>query len=744
MNPEDPKTVVTTPGQVTAVDFSAKHKCPECGFEVPLSVTKCPKDGTDLTDTLGEGRKLVGNYEFLEFVGSGGMGVIYKARHPVLKRLVAVKMLHSHLMNEAVIKRFQHEAQAVSGLSHPNVIKVHDFGLSEHGQPYMVMDFLEGKPLSVVLKQGPLRLEAVLNIAIQIAEALQHAHERGVLHRDLKPSNIMVTDYDCAFPEAKLVDFGIAKIMENESTRMTQTGELIGTPQYMSPEQCRGGELDARSDVYSLGCVMFEAITGKPPFSGESMVSVIVDQISKPARTLAEVRPDMTFAVEVEELLAKALAKEPADRFQSMNALLEETIRVQKLVAQAESTQYSKWRLLRLNREQKQLFLLSAAAAFSLLGIVSSVLYFVKVVNVQAAERADKAAVPPEKKMANRPIQFLDRVQEERNKERLAMIGYVDHRKFDRAFAERFFREDIGVTRLDCSDSKIDDPSLAYLSNQKHLGDLNLEDTLVTDAGMAYLPLMPFLCGLNLDNTKIGDAGLKFVGQIRALNYLTLRDCEKVTDKGIAYLRGRNLYSLILDKTGVTEKCLPIISEMVNMQNLTFNRCNAKLTDGGAKYIANLKRMEFLGLDKQEVSDAWCAAAANMPLLKQLEFGGNKFTAAGIKSLSRLPKLDHLNLHSCHLGNDCMPIFGKFQNLTFLDISWNAFDDAGLAAFAASKPKIEDVRMRGCWAITDAGIPSLYSAKGVKKLDLRETKVTPGCLAALKKARPDLELIEKD
>lgn len=742
MNPEDRKTIVTVPGQGFAKDFSGKHACPECGFEVPLSVTKCPKDGTDFSDTLGEGRKLVGNYEFLEFVGSGGMGVIYKARHPILKRLVAVKMLHSHLMNDAVVKRFQHEAQAVSSLSHPNIIKVHDFGLSEHGQPYMVMDFLEGKPLSVILKGGPLRFEAVLNIAIQIAEALQHAHEHGVLHRDLKPSNIMVTDHDCAFPEAKLVDFGIAKIMENESTRMTQTGELIGTPQYMSPEQCRGGELDARSDVYSLGCVMFEAITGKPPFSGESMVAVIVDQISTPARSLGEVRPDMAFSVEVEELLAKALAKEPADRFQSMNALLEETIRVQKLVAQAESIRRSKWRILRLNRDQRHLLVLAVAALFSLIGVISSVLYFVVEVKLDAVRKAKAANERDEQSLRSPPVQFLDRLQEERLKERTAMIKYVQPDLLDPEFAERFLEDDLHIGKLDCEDSKIDDQSLIKISNQKRLVDLSLSGTKVTDKGMIYLPLLVKLSGLNLDKTLVTDNGLKFVAQLPSLKYLTLRDC-KVTDRGISFLKGRNLYSLILDGTLVTDNCIATIAGMNNMQNLTFNRC-ANMSNVAAKAISQLQRMDFLGLEGTHVNDAGCVWLAKLPLLKQLEFGNNSITAGGIRNLSKLPSLERLNVHSCHLNNDSLPYFSKFAKLNHLSLSWNGFDDAGLAAFAASQPKIEWVEMRGCWAITDAGIASLCSIKKLKKLDLRDTKMTSEGLAALKKARPDIKLMQND
>ena len=471
------------------------------------------------------------------------------------------------------------------------------------------------------------------------------------------------------------------------------------------------------------------------------MVSVIVDQISKPARTLCEVRPDMTFAVEVEDLLAKALAKDPADRFQSMNALLEETIRVQKLVAQAEIRRHSRWRFLRLNRDQRHLLLLGCAAFFSLLGIISSVFYFVKTVKIRAAHEADLASHPRAGSLRNRPAQFLDRVQQERVKERSAMMKYIQPDLLDPDFAERFLSDNLSITKLDCEDSKIDDKALIKISNQKRLVDLNLKGTKVTDNGMIYLPLLIYLCGLNLDNTTVTDNGMKFVAQLPSLNYLSLRDL-KVSDRGVAYLRRCNLFSLLLDGTQVTDKSLAIVGEMLNLRTLTLNRC--KISNAGAKYISKLKNLEFIGLDKCGIGDAWLQEAAKLPALKQAELGGNKFTASGVKSIARLPAMEHLNLHSCQLSNESMGYFNKFPKLNYLEVSWNGFDDAGLANFAASQPKIEEVRMRGCWAITDAGIPHLYSIKRMKKLDLRETPVSAQCLAALKKARPDLTLIEED
>lgn len=736
---EDAKTLVTAQGDLdTKTALAPKHACPQCGFEVPLSVTQCPKDGTAIGGDA-EGRKLVGNYEFLEFVGSGGMGVIYKARHPVLKRLVAVKMLHSHLMNEMIAKRFQHEAEAVSGLSHPNIIAVHDFGLSEHGQPYMVMDFIEGKTLSAILRQGPLRVPAVINIVIQLAEGLQHAHEHGVLHRDLKPSNIMVTDYDCDFPEAKIVDFGIAKIMENDSTRVTQTGELIGTPQYMSPEQCRGGTLDARSDIYSLGCVMFEAITGKAPFAGETMVSVIVDQISKPARTLSEVRPDMTFPLELEEMLAKALAKDPQDRFQSMNEFLHEAIEVQKLVAQAEMTRQSKGRIFRLNRDQRQVMLLSIAAGFSLLGVCSSALWFAKTVHSQEFRRANAVADPVA--LENRPKQLQNRVQIERNKERLAMIAYVDHAKLDRAFADRFFRDDFGLERLDCHNSKFDDTALSLLSNQKMLKRLNLSDTAVTDAGMAFLPLLPMLYEVNVSEDGITDEGVKQIARIPALNYLSLNGNHEITDKGLLYLKNRHLHGLLMSGLNITDAGVESISHIPTLEQLQVNGCK-KLTDESAKSIAKCRQLDFLVMEDTGVADAGAAAISHLPHLKQLDFGNNKkLTARGVKALSALPVLARLGLNSSPFAGDWIACFDKFKTLKHLGLCWTGITDADMAQMVSAVTKLDCLEIRGCWNLTDAALKSIAGMKNLKKIEIRDCKFSTPAVDALRKARPKLEVV---
>lgn len=732
--PDDGKTLVSTQGHGSPSEFSGKHPCPTCGLEVPLSVTKCPQDGTVIADTLGEGRKLVGNYEFLEFIGSGGMGVIYKARHPVLKRLVAVKMLHSHLMNEMIVKRFQHEAQAVSSLSHANVIAVHDFGLSEHGQPYMVMDFVDGKPLSEVLKQGPMGLVPVINIAIQIAEGLQHAHEHGVLHRDLKPSNIMVTDADCDFPEAKIVDFGIAKIMETNSTRVTQTGELIGTPQYMSPEQCRGGELSACSDVYALGCVMFEAITGKPPFSGESMVSVIVDQISKPARSLGEVRPDIQFPIELEDLIAKMLAKEPVDRFQSMNAFLKEAIEVQKIIAQREKRKKAIWRFFKLNRDQRHLLLLSIAASFTLIGVASSALLMVKTVQEKAQQKIPPPA-PANPVVVNRvPEGVPAEVVRQIAKDRVDLLSYVDRNRIDDEMLKRFLYTDIGVKVLNLRDTKVTDEGLLYVARQHSLRQLHLANTKISDKGLRTLQDMKWLNELNVDKTQITSAGMEYLAKLPNLIFLSI-SWTKVDNPGLEHLLQSNVLQLHVRSNAIGDKSLRIISKIKSLELLNLGDCR-NIPDSAFGHLAKLPKLQTLWLENTSTSDSTIPYIAKIRTLKELELIGTSVTINGIKQLSRLPNLDHLKYRGQPIDPSWVPVLAKFPKLIKLGFSSTNIDDATLAALAKQMPRVENIDLENCKGVTDAGLTSIRKLKRLFWTKVTGTSVTPAAVEDYKRHPP--------
>ena len=307
--------------------------CVVCSGTFQGDITVCPNDGGPLTSLVvdkKEGDIIAEKYQILEVLGAGGMGKVYKAKHLLMNRTVAIKTLLPQAVSNAIaLKRFQQEAQACSALNHPNLLTVYDFGITPDGLPYLVMDFLEGISLADAMPDGNhMPMRRCLPIFMQICMGLAHAHEHGVIHRDLKPANIMLIDYDGTADFVKIVDFGIAKIVKDEDDEnvehLTQTGEVFGSPLYMSPEQCRGKTLDARSDIYSFGCVMFRTLTGKPPFGGSDRLEAMFNQINQEAPKLCDMSTDLTATPEMESVVLKCLAKDPADRYQSMSEILPE------------------------------------------------------------------------------------------------------------------------------------------------------------------------------------------------------------------------------------------------------------------------------------------------------------------------------------------------------------------------------------------------------------------------------------
>ena len=255
----------------------------------------------------------LGRYQVLERLGRGGMAEVYKGYHPKLDRHVAIKILHGYLAEgEDFLARFEREARAVANLRHPNIVQIFDFDVHDE-QYYMVMELIEGGTLTEWSKKeiGDIDLRTILNIMEQVASALDYAHNQGIVHRDIKPSNILVNENGGIF----LTDFGIARIVSGSQTQFTATGALIGTPAYMSPEQCRGEEISQVSDIYSLGIILFELLTGQQPFEAKTPLSVLQKHIKEPIPNLRLHRSDLPPTIDL--VIAKTLAKQPADRYQT-------------------------------------------------------------------------------------------------------------------------------------------------------------------------------------------------------------------------------------------------------------------------------------------------------------------------------------------------------------------------------------------------------------------------------------------
>ncbi|MFI5256954.1 MAG: protein kinase [Gemmatimonadales bacterium] len=294
--------------------------CSQCGREYETTARFCPADGTALrpkdSDTL-VGRVLADRYHILKRIGEGGMGRVYLGEHVKMNRQCAIKVMSPALVNDhESAARFAREASSAARIIHPNVAAVFDYGESE-GLIYLVMEYVEGEPLSRILaREAPLSVERALELARQIADGLGAAHELGIVHRDLKPDNILVARTRAGKEVPKVVDFGIAKaVQDNSNDALTRTGLVIGTPEFMSPEQLLGDPIDARSDLYALGCILHLMLTASPPFAATTREQMIKRRLTEDAPHVQQL--DAGLPDSVDRIVQRLLARSPADRYGS-------------------------------------------------------------------------------------------------------------------------------------------------------------------------------------------------------------------------------------------------------------------------------------------------------------------------------------------------------------------------------------------------------------------------------------------
>jgi hypothetical protein len=304
--------------------------CPICATEYSETTRFCPVDGSVVRpagrgkDDLS-GRLIDDRYYLVEKVGEGGMGDVYLGEHVRTQRRCAVKVISGQYAHDPeALPRFVREATNAGRINHPSVATIYDFGETSEGLAYLAMEYVDGEPLSRLLeRQGALAPARAVEIARQVAEGVGAAHELGIVHRDLKPGNILITKDRKGADVVKVVDFGISRAPAKEEQRLTGTGTALGTPQYMSPEQLIGDPVDARSDVYSLGCVLFEMLTGEHPFAGSGAQLITRRLTERPAR-VRDRKPEVPKSLD--DLVIQALGRMPQERFPTMEAMREALI----------------------------------------------------------------------------------------------------------------------------------------------------------------------------------------------------------------------------------------------------------------------------------------------------------------------------------------------------------------------------------------------------------------------------------
>ncbi|PJB36249.1 MAG: hypothetical protein CO108_23800 [Deltaproteobacteria bacterium CG_4_9_14_3_um_filter_63_12] len=309
--------------------------CPECFSQESDEARFCGLCGTQLFEVDSAAGSLIGlvladKYVIQELIARGGMGEVYLAKHKAIGQKVAVKILNRRFKgDETVVKRFFNEAKTYCRVTHPNAVTLHDFGQLPDTTGYIVMEYVDGKTLTEFMRErAPLPQTMTLKLCVKLAEVLLAAHNQGVVHRDLKPDNIMLTESSKGRFQLKVLDFGIAKLLGDTTDQLTETGMVFGTPEFMSPEQAQGFDIDHRADIYAFGTLLFYMLTNKLPFEGINKLAILNKQVHEAPRTPSQAAPDLHIDADLEVLIMKCLEKERAKRFDSFDVVLEELERI--------------------------------------------------------------------------------------------------------------------------------------------------------------------------------------------------------------------------------------------------------------------------------------------------------------------------------------------------------------------------------------------------------------------------------
>ncbi len=587
----------------------------------------------------------VGRYRYIRQLGAGGMGIVFEAEDQVLNKVVAIKTIKRGFSGEHIM-RFDREAKALAALNHPNLVALYIFGVNEENEPYMVMRMERGTPLSELIEQKRLPMQKALIIFRQICQAMQHAHDRQVFHRDLKPSNILVRDLELATPTAVIIDFGVAMVdAGNAIDSLTKTGMMVGTPAYMSPEQVRGQEVDGRTDVYALGCIMFETLTGFKPFVAASALEVLGKKISKEAPLLNSMVVGRKYSKELEAIIAKCLAQAAAERYSSMHELnadldrLEDVYEVKKPADTKDETQANK----------KKIKMFALIGAIAIVPVVSILAIFLWEPTPSQTHLPKASTVNLETPIMSSPL----------------IEANEDHHCFLAPKVEKAcLRMDGNVTSV--PDGAADDYVVTLIAKNRPQQTLALTNVPVTGTFLESYTSLP-ISELTFNGCAVDSDGLKNISKLPNLASLEIQDNHGVIppaelgnlrhltnlkklmlqgcDLGVPHVEQLAKIKQIeeLDLSGnamIDDRSMPSICKLSNLRTLVLD--NSHVMGGDVnKYIPQIRKLTSLSLKGLMISDADITALTKMKL-ENLNVENTALTQRGLKLLSKIKTMKHL------------------------------------------------------------------------------------------------------
>lgn len=547
---------------------------------------------------------LEGRYSDLSSLGKGGMGQVLKAYDTTLAKWVAIKLLHGVSDNQEQVVRFQNEAKAASKLKHPNIVTVMDFGKSPEDQLYLVMEMVEGRSLSLHLEEmGRLPVPEALKLCISICDGLEHAHAQGIVHRDLKPSNIVISESG----SPKIVDFGIAKLpSEEDDQELTKTGVIMGSPLYMSPEQARGDLIDHRSDLYSVGCILFRMLTGRPPFEKSNAMETMFSQMEDVPPKLSDLIDVNGFPFELEHAVERLLSKDRNERYGSAAELKYKLIDIELELDQdkddsgehglkEKQTEDRKSASFILNdddlltsSEQKGMSGLQVAV-LSMLGLMAcfAIVFGINFMLDKGLDSSKRVKLDTSTQVKDE-TEILD---EPRISKRTCTIRLYDEAQL-KSYRKRF--------------------------NHPEITSFAFEKCQIGDALKDYVSLNPHV--LSFKSCDITDSSLIYLRQMKDLNYVGFDSADKITRKGYENL----LY-------------LP------RLKSLAFKNMDASKID--LAVLKKLKNITFISLlGTNNTSDQFWEVLASYPELGVVRLGEISYDTYDFSKLKKLPGLHKLVL----------------------------------------------------------------------------------------------------
>ncbi|HEY9719595.1 MAG TPA: protein kinase [Trichormus sp.] len=638
----------------SSIELAVSGKiCGICGLN-SHALGGCPGHDNVIVVVPKVGDLFEGRFLLTEMIAAGGMGVVFKARQQELNRTVAIKMLQVANASGTMVRRFQQEAQALANLQHPNIVGVSELGVSSQSMPYMVMEYLDAIGLDrLIAETKQLRLNQAINIFLQVCEGLHYVHSHGILHRDMKPSNIMLMLPIDENPRVKLVDFGIAKIIDSAiSKSLTQTGEVFGSPLYMSPEQAKGLPVDERSDIYSVGCLMYEALTGIPPLNGQSVIEIVMKVVSEVPKPINAVARGVKYPNALEAIVSKLLEKDPNDRYQSIEEVHEA---LQNLSDASRTWYHVQVPTIKTKRDRAWALALAAFLVITVAlnvcitkalerremptlsnddGMQAGARIMEKAVNTDPGAVVDLSLVDNhEGEVFTFPVGKISPKQYHLIKNRADK--YVTTFKVDNSTKlEDEAIADIGdfpLISLDLNHSDITSKSIDTISRIHTLEELNLADIKLTPHDWQKLVSLTHLRILNVHNTKLRDESIALFRAFPRLTRLDISNNRKVTDAGIEQLVDLKLPIIKLDlaKTGLTNKSLPVLAQMPDLSELWLTETD--ITDDGIAAVNSMPNLRALNLRATKITDkGLCAIHA--PKLLKLWLGDNQsFSQAGVR-----------------------------------------------------------------------------------------------------------------